>query len=196
VVALKVMSRSVARCRPEAAIPARGPDHALNHPGIVTVFDDDAGLDYIAMSTSRADPRRPMPPGLPVELALRLVRQVADALAAAHRSIVHRDPPSNIMLASADHEGRRLGLAKLTEAAPTRRRYATRAELSGYGAYMSPEQISGRAVDAQRHLQPGTILRALLGGGRRREQRNVHAGGDPVRAPAPLAGVSPTSRGL
>ncbi len=69
---------------------------ALNHPNILTIYDvgTDAGLDYIAMELveggTLADLIASGP--LPVERALRLAAQIADALAVAHAAaIVHRD---------------------------------------------------------------------------------------------------------
>src|ERR1700674_3983635 len=66
---------------------------ALNHPNICTLFD--VGPDYLVMEFIEGEaPKGP----LPLEEALRIARQIADALEAAHeKGIVHRDlKPGNI----------------------------------------------------------------------------------------------------
>jgi serine/threonine protein kinase len=81
---------------------------ALNHPNILTIYeiDTEGAVTYIAMEYiaggTLADLLAAGP--LPADRALRLIAQVADALAAAHAAgIVHRDlKPSNIMLAAED----------------------------------------------------------------------------------------------
>src|SRR6266446_7804874 len=68
---------------------------ALNHPHICTLFD--VGPDYLVMEYIEG---KPVSGPLPLEEALRLGIQIADALDAAHRKgIVHRDlKPANILL--------------------------------------------------------------------------------------------------
>lgn len=138
---------------------------ALNHPNIVTIHEIESadGRDFIVMeyvpgkSLDRLIPRQ----GMPLGEALRIAIPVADALARAHgRGIVHRDvKPSNVIVGS---EGAvkllDFGLAKLVASAPTSpeaetetaERPLTRAgAVSGTVGYMSPEQASGREVDAR-----------------------------------------------
>ncbi len=87
---------------------------------------------------------------LPVDRALNITIQVADALAASHKcNIVHRDlKPDNIMLAQRGRERDFVklldfGIAKLTGDQPGAQK--TRAGLvMGTPAYMSPEQCEGR----------------------------------------------------
>jgi serine/threonine-protein kinase len=178
---------------------------ALNHPNILTIYeiDADASVDYIAMEYvgggTLADLIASGP--LPVERALRLVAQVADALAAAHAAgVVHRDlKPSNIMLAAEERvKVVDFGLAKLggpaLSAAETVETIAPSGALVGTVPYMSPEQATGRNVDARSDLfSLGTILYEMLAGRR-------PFGGDSTMStlaailrdtPAPLAGVSP-----
>ena len=176
---------------------------ALNHPGIVTVYeiDADAGLDYIAMEyVAGGTLAGLMAAGpLPAERALRLMRQVADALAAAHAvGLVHRDlKPSNIMLASADHvKVVDFGLAKFTEASAstaTVEAVTRSGTVMGTAPYMSPEQISGRAVDVRGDIfSLGTILYELLAGRRPfgEDSGTFTLAAILCEAPAPLAGVS------
>jgi serine/threonine-protein kinase len=69
---------------------------ALNHPNIVTVYDIDEadGVDFIAMEYVAGQTLAELipPGGMDPAMAVRLGREIADALAAAHSSgIVHRD---------------------------------------------------------------------------------------------------------
>jgi hypothetical protein len=119
----------------------------LRHPGIVSVYDVAVvGPFCFVVSELLAGPNladwlttRLPPPGD----AVRIAAQVADALAHAHaRSIIHRDvKPSNIVFAD---EGRPVlvdfGLALSDLDAGT-----GRGVVSGTPAYMSPEQVEGRA---------------------------------------------------
>jgi serine/threonine protein kinase len=137
---------------------------ALNHPHIAAIYGvEDAGgmtalvLELIEGDTlaERITPNR----GVPLDSALHIARQIADALEAAHeKGIVHRDlKPANIKL-TADDQVKVLdfGLAKnsadATDAdpvlSPTMTAVATRdGTLLGTAAYMSPEQARGKQVD-------------------------------------------------
>jgi len=95
---------------------------ALNHPGIVALYDiDDAdGIFFIAIEYIAGKTLESMIPegGLPVRDVIRYAEQISGALAAAHSAgIVHRDlKPGNIMIT----EGGRVklldfGLAKLDQ---------------------------------------------------------------------------------
>ncbi len=143
---------------------------ALDHPGIVPVFEVGRhdGHHYLAMAfvdgPSLAARLQAGP--LPQREAAGLVRQVAEAVAAAHAAgIVHRDlKPHNVLL---DRDGRPrvtdFGLAKRLEGG---------SELTGTGqvlgtpSYMAPEQASGAkdvgpAADV---YALGAVLYALLTG--------------------------------
>ncbi|MFN7986251.1 MAG: protein kinase [Thermoanaerobaculia bacterium] len=156
---------------------------ALNHPGIVTVHDLGRadGLDFIVMELVEGETladriaRGPIAPGL----ALGIAVQVADALARAHAAgIVHRDlKPSNVMVTP---EGTAkildFGLAKLVEPPSgeggdtLRLRRADQGEsaegiLLGTVPYMSPEQASGKPVDARSDVFSfGVVLYEMLTG--------------------------------
>src|SRR6476659_462015 len=70
---------------------------ALNHPNICTLYD--VGPNYLVMEYIEGET---LQGPLPLEDALRIARQIADALEAAHeKNIVHRDlKPGNIKIRS------------------------------------------------------------------------------------------------
>jgi serine/threonine-protein kinase len=147
---------------------------ALNHPNICTLYD--VGPDYLVMELIEGEsPKGP----LPLEETLRIARQIADALEAAHeKGIVHRDlKPSNIKI-KPDGTVKVLdfGLAKVAEASaaassdasPTISMAATQAGMIlGTAAYMSPEQVRGRPVDKRADIWAfGVVLHEMLTGKR------------------------------
>jgi serine/threonine-protein kinase len=143
----------------------------LSHPGIVTIFDvgeePETRVPYIVMEfvggqsldklLSRDDHK------LPVETALQLALELAEALDCAHgQGVVHRDlKPANILLTEDGHAKiADFGVAKLNLANHT---LAGRA--LGTPAYMSPEQLNGEAVDGRSDLfSLGVILYTVLTG--------------------------------
>ncbi|MGB7600108.1 MAG: serine/threonine-protein kinase [Candidatus Sulfotelmatobacter sp.] len=143
----------------------------LSHPGIVTIFDvgeePETRAPYIVMEfvggqsldkLLSAEDRK-----LPLETALQLTHELAEALDCAHgQGVVHRDlKPANILLTE---DGRAkiadFGVAKLNLANHT---LAGRA--LGTPAYMSPEQLNGEAVDGRSDLfSLGVVLYTILTG--------------------------------
>jgi TolB-like protein/Tfp pilus assembly protein PilF len=132
---------------------------ALDHPGIVTVFSVEQadGVHFLTMQLVDGQPLDQLIPegGMPVERILETATALAEALAAAHdKGIVHRDlKPANVMVML---DGRvkvlDFGLAKVRDAVgepgPTISHELTqRGAVMGTVPYMSPEQVSGRAVD-------------------------------------------------
>ncbi|WP_428261931.1 protein kinase domain-containing protein [Haliangium sp.] len=131
---------------------------AVNHPGIVKISDFDYHTDnsaYIVMELLHGESleeRLRRVKRIPVSDAVRIVRQCASALAAAHEAgIVHRDlKPGNIFLAS-DEEmeaGERskildFGIAKLAEPLTGGNLLTSTGSMMGTPAYMSPEQCRG-----------------------------------------------------
>jgi hypothetical protein len=104
---------------------------------------------------------------LPIADAARVARQVADALAHAHRhGIVHRDiKPDNILL---DSTGRVVvtdfGIAKAAEAA-TPSHLTTEGMVVGTPQYMSPEQATGDSTDGRSDVYSlGVVLYHMLAG--------------------------------
>jgi eukaryotic-like serine/threonine-protein kinase len=150
---------------------------ALNHPNICTLFD--VGPDYLVMElVEGGSPKGP----LPLDEVLRIARQIAAALEAAHeKGIIHRDlKPANIKLTS-DGAVKVLdfGLAKMgaaedsasrssPEVSPTLSMTATHAGMiMGTAAYMAPEQAKGKAVDKRADIWAfGVVLYELSTGER------------------------------
>ncbi|HUB77782.1 MAG TPA: protein kinase [Bryobacteraceae bacterium] len=154
---------------------------ALNHPGIVTIYDigQSEGADFIAMEFIDGKTLDALigRKGLKLNEALKYAIQIADALAKAHSvGIVHRDlKPGNVMVT----EGGRVkvldfGLAKLTEreAMPedSTRTLQPSTEVGvivGTASYMSPEQAEGKKVDARSDIFSfGSVLYEMLTGQR------------------------------
>src|SRR5258706_3394238 len=141
----------LARFQREAQVLA-----ALNHPNIAQIYglDESEGARFLVMEYV---PGENLKGPMPLDEAMAVCRQIADALEAAHeKGVVHRDlKPANIKLTP---EGRvkvlDFGLAKATEESsadlshsPTMSIAATRAGVvMGTAAYMSPEQAPGKSV--------------------------------------------------
>src|SRR5687767_3366307 len=149
---------------------------SLNHPNICTLHD--VGPNYLVMELVEGETlaQRIKRGVLPLDEALAIARQIADALEAAHeKGIVHRDlKPGNIKI-KPDGTIKVLdfGLAKMggTPAAPstdspTISLAATQAGMIlGTAAYMSPEQARGKAVDKRTDIWAfGVVLYELLTG--------------------------------
>lgn len=146
---------------------------ALNHPNICTLFD--VGPNYLVMELVEGEaPQGP----LPLDEALRIARQIADALEAAHeKGITHRDlKPANIKVKPGGTvKVLDFGLAKLggtpttpSEDSSTISMAATQAGvILGTAAYMSPEQARGKPVDKRADIWAfGVVLYELVTGKR------------------------------
>jgi serine/threonine-protein kinase len=150
---------------------------ALNHPHICTLHD--VGSDYLVMEFVDGPTlaERISAGAIPMEEALAISRQIAEAVEAAHeKGIVHRDlKPANVKLTSDGHvKVLDFGLAKALDpepstdpkSSPTLTLSATRTgALLGTAAYMSPEQARGIAADKRADIWSfGVVLYEMLTG--------------------------------
>src|SRR5262245_51863140 len=188
-VAIKVLPESVATDRDRLARFQREAEvlASLNHPNIAAIYgiERSAGVSALVMELvegpTLADRIAQGP--IPIDEALDIAKQIAEALEAAHeQGIIHRDlKPANIKLRP-DGTVKVLdfGLAKALEpvsslnvnatASPT---ITSPAMMTGVGmllgtaAYMSPEQARGKPVDKRSDIWAfGCVLYEMLTGER------------------------------
>jgi len=144
----------------------------LNHPHILPLHDSgEAGgflyyvMPYMAGESLRA--RLARETQLPVDDALQITREVADALGYAHgHGVVHRDiKPENILLESGHAVVADFGIARAITAAAGETLTGAGMVL-GTPAYMSPEQAAGAPdVDGRADLYAlGCVLYEMLAG--------------------------------
>ena len=181
-VALKVLPAEVAhdaerlaRFHREARAVA-----ALNHPNVVTLYsvEESGGVHFITMELIEGRPLDQIisTGGLLPERLIDIASAIAEALSAAHeKGIIHRDlKPANVMISD---EGRvkvlDFGLAK--DVGAESRNLATMTSdgltqagmVMGTPAYMSPEQVSGRALDHRSDIfSLGVVLHEMATGRR------------------------------
>ena len=145
---------------------------SLRHPHIVPLYDSGAadGTLYYIMPFVEGEllrDRLRREKQLPVEDALRIAREVADALSYAHgRGIVHRDiKPENILLESGHAVVADFGIAHAIDVAGGEQLTATGVAI-GTPMYMSPEQAAGdKNVDARADLYAlACVLYEMLAG--------------------------------
>ncbi len=152
----------------------------MNHPNIATIYsiEQEAEKLFIVMELVEGESlgtvlaKGPLPP----QEAVRMIQQVAEALAEAHeKGIVHRDvKPDNIIVGKRSVKVLDFGIAKQlvsTSQTPT----LTQAGLIvGTPFYMSPEQALGKPVDARSDLfSLGVVLYEALTGRRPFEGESV-----------------------
>jgi len=138
----------------------------LNHPYIARLHESGitpAGEPYFAMEYCAGESlaeRAALGP-VPVAEALRVARQLAEALSAAHAvGIIHRDvKPANVLFnAAGDVQLTDFGIAKLLDQDTTHS-----GMLVGTPAYLAPEQLRGLSVDHRADLWSlGVTLYELL----------------------------------
>jgi len=187
---------------------------SLSHPHVCAVYDvgHEDGVDFLVMEylEGRTLSDRLLSGPLPLEDVLRIGREVAEALAAAHRSgVVHRDlKPGNVMLTPSGAKLLDFGLARMgaaTEAPVKSTTVKTDSSRSGSSLtsegtilgtfqYMAPEQLEGARADARTDIFAlGAVLYEMLTGTRAFE------GGSQASliaaimsgSPAPISQVAP-----
>src|SRR5262252_1398786 len=183
-VAIKVLpdafardAEPMARFQREAKVLA-----SLTHPNIASIYGlEDSGstralVMQLAEGPTLADQIKAGP--IPVDEAVRIARQIQDALEYAHeRGIIHRDlKPANVKVTNDDAvKVLDFGLAKALEddpssidisTSPTISRMATmQGVLLGTAAYMSPEQAKAKPVDRRADIWAfGCVLYEMLTG--------------------------------
>ncbi len=176
----------LARFQREAKVLA-----SLNHPGIASIYglEEANGLQYLILEFIDGETlaERLARGPLPVEEALTIAKQMAEALEVAHeKGIIHRDlKPGNVMV-TADGVTKVLdfGLARTAEGAPSSTNLPASANsptltsppriahsptipgaIMGTAGYMSPEQARGRPVDKRSDIFSfGCVLYEMLTG--------------------------------
>jgi len=156
---------------------------SLNHPNIAQIhgLEESGGVTALVMELVEGEDlsQRISRGAIPIDDALPIARQIAEALEAAHdHGIIHRDlKPANIKVRP-DGTVKVLdfGLAKAVDPtagssttamnSPTLSIHATQAGIIlGTAAYMSPEQAAGKAVDKRSDLWAfGVVLLEMLTG--------------------------------
>ncbi len=183
-VALKVIPQEFAQ---DAQLMARFQREAqvlasLNHANIASIYglEEKGGVRALVMELVKGPTlaERIKEGAIPIEEALPIAKQIAEALEYAHeRGIIHRDlKPANIKLT---HDGKvkvlDFGLAKALQddvaqvdpsASPTLSMAATKAGIIlGTAGYMSPEQAKGKPVDRRADIWSfGVVLFEMLTG--------------------------------
>ena len=180
-VAIKVLPdefahpQKLARFEREARLLA-----ALNHPNIATLYgvEEFQTKPFLVMELVEGETlaERIARGPLPVDEAMTLSQQIAEALEAAHeKGVIHRDlKPANIKVTP---EGRvkilDFGLAKvlageaasLDSQSPTATRHTKVGAILGTASYMSPEQARGKSVDERTDIWAfGCVLYEALTG--------------------------------
>jgi serine/threonine protein kinase len=164
---------------------------SLNHPNIAAIYglEQAEGKRFLVLELVEGETlaQRLSKGALPVEEALGICRQIADALEAAHeKGVIHRDlKPANVMISEGDKvKILDFGLAKAlsdetqsvdSSQSPTLTEAMTRpGVILGTAAYMSPEQAKGKAVDKRADIWAfGCILYECLTGKRAFEGETV-----------------------
>jgi serine/threonine protein kinase/Tol biopolymer transport system component len=166
---------------------------SLNHPNICTLHDvgSQDGIDFLVMEHLEGETlaQRMRKGPLPLDLVVKVGREIADALDKAHRAdIVHRDlKPGNVMLTKSGTKLLDFGLAKpihalavssgsapllsatltMSSPSPQLSPLTTHGTIIGTMQYMSPEQIEGREADARSDIFAlGAVLYEMVTGKR------------------------------
>lgn len=159
----------------------------IDHPHAVTIYDygeSEEGLVYLAMEYIEGVTLTTLletEGRFPIVRAVKIARQIADALDAAHAlAIVHRDlKPDNIMVSQKGKDGEFVkvldfGIAKMSESDDKRQDLTQAGIIIGTPNYMSPEQVAGEKLDARSDVYSfALIVYEMLSGGLPFEGQNT-----------------------
>src|SRR5262245_45700732 len=149
---------------------------SLNHPHICVLHDigNQNGTGYMVMEHLEGETlaSRIARGSLPLDQALQLATQIADALDRAHRAgVTHRDvKPANLMLTRDGVKVLDFGLAKSgSKPAPTEQTLTaaltTEGSVLGTPQYMAPEQFEGKEADTRSDIWAfGAVLYEMVTG--------------------------------
>jgi serine/threonine-protein kinase len=145
---------------------------SLNHPNICTLHDIGPGYMVMELIEGETLAARIEKGAIPLDQALKLATQIADALDRAHRAgVTHRDvKPQNIMLTRDGLKVLDFGLAKSqAKPGPTEETLTavltTEGTIMGTPQYMAPEQFEGREADARSDIWAlGAVLYEMVTG--------------------------------
>ena len=145
---------------------------AIDHPHVVTIHQvgEHNGLPFIVMQRlqgSTLQEYREAAGRLPLLESLRIAREIATGLAAAHaRNLIHRDiKPGNIFLEGSERRVKIIDFGLALDAADSGTKLTTDGSIVGTPAYMSPERVNEQTIDAQSDIfSLGVILYEMLSG--------------------------------
>ena len=188
----------------------------LNHPHICVLHDAgrDGDTDYLVMELVEGETlaQRLERGALPIDEALRIGAQIADALDRAHRAgVIHRDlKPGNVMLTRSGAKLMDFGLARATGMVPQggsgisigafsqsptiAQPLTAEGTIVGTFQYMAPEQLEGKESDARTDLWAlGCVLYEMLTGRRAFEGRSQASLISAIMkdTPPPIASLAP-----
>jgi serine/threonine-protein kinase len=165
----------IARFNQEAQVLA-----ALNHPNIAAIYGREGRSLVMELVEGPTLARRIREGPMPLQEAVRLARQIADALEYAHeKGVVHRDlKPTNIMLTPEGNVkvldfglamivGNPLAGPDAASLATLTMGYTNAVEIQGTVGYMAPEQARGKPVDKRVDIWAfGVVFYEMLTGTR------------------------------
>ncbi len=183
---------------------------ALNHPHICALYDigRHEGIDYLVMELLEGESlaERLTRGPLPLDQALRLGIDIADALSKAHRQgIVHRDlKPANVMLTRQGAKLLDFGLARMdvppsssSSFLPTQQKSLTQAgTVLGTFQYMAPEQLEGGEADGRTDIFAfGALLYETVTGRKAFDGKSQASliGSIMSATPPPISSLQPTT---